>query len=258
MGKKNVYLIAGQSNAVGASLVKDLNAAVRAKRFSVMLYQAGDFSDGNENICNAWQSEIYCGMGGKPSYMGIETGIAERLAEIGSDNAVLRYAYGATNLAYSWNPLANKAPTDISDEGYCFFKWRETLVRGLKELEKTGGYNIRALVWMQGEGDATDKFQAERYFENLTCLAAEMRKQCDFPKMPFIVGEITTSVADAPWADVVRAAQKKFCETDCCAAFVPSLDLRVMSDKWHWIADDAYEMGLRFGSAIEKLCGQIV
>ena len=93
-----VFLIAGQSNAVGTSPTDGLEGYVFP---DVLLWQAGEFTEENEKLQNVWLRGVRPGMGYTPRHSGIELGICAGLKK-GMPRAFVRYAYGTTDLVRDW------------------------------------------------------------------------------------------------------------------------------------------------------------
>ncbi len=244
----DVYIIAGQSRAVGMSPIDTLDASLRDKVYPVKLFQAGDFSGGNERLTYKWLNEIACGMGGRPRCMGIEMGVAEQLTAGGRPSAIIRYAYGATDLAHCWKPLTSREPepTRREDAGYHYNEWRKTVDFALLSF-KDGRVRLKAIIWMHGEEDATDARRAAKYREHLTDLFAAMRFELNCPRLPVVVGEIGIGAGGGSCFDAVRTAQRMVCALDGRAVLVPADGLGEMRDAW--TGNNAFEMGRRLGKA---------
>ena len=75
----DIYLIAGQSNAVGCTFVNTLSESIQGEKFeNVYLYQEGNFSV--EHYGEIIKG-VTLGMGNNSSQMGIEYGISKVLNE---------------------------------------------------------------------------------------------------------------------------------------------------------------------------------
>ncbi|MBQ9545405.1 MAG: hypothetical protein IJV00_09805 [Clostridia bacterium] len=252
----DVYLIAGQSNAVGCSDLSTLPEDFVPEVFDrVVIYQEGNF-------CPDFYAKpvrgVKLGMGCKTDQMGIEYGIAKYLQEHSeNDCALIRYAMGGSNLYHDWMPrfLWEAEPRFIGQHGFSFKCWAETVENGLNCLMNEGCMpRIKALAWMQGESDAARSAErAGEYLKNLSDLVFSMRVQLRLPSLPVAVGEIATHAPAAPWSDEVRAAQKAFAESDKNAAFVSTKDIPVGRDGLHFDAPEAVRLGLRFGETLLSL-----
>lgn len=251
--KIDVYLIAGQSNAVGCTKTSTLPSDFKGETFDkVYLYQEGNF-------CPTYYGKlikgVHLGMGCNEDHMGIEYGIAKYIQEHSDNEAVLiRYGYGGSNAYLDWqpSPLWKDSPTFIGQYGFHYKTWAQTVVNGLSLLIKNGFLPvIKGVAWMQGESDA-DKSQqiAEDYYENLCNLIYTMRTELRLPQLPFAIGEISTKCDVAPWADVVRQAQRKFTETDKNAVLVETKDIPAGADGLHYDGLEDLALGLKFGEAL--------
>ena len=101
-GEIDVWLIGGQSNAVGYGEYKSGHDLPEAKTddryytgFDNVLY-FGEHEIFNSNVTG--YTPVTLGMGQKPTRSGAELGIAKALADSGKMNAVIKVAYGATEL----------------------------------------------------------------------------------------------------------------------------------------------------------------
>lgn len=249
----DVYLIAGQSNAVGCSKLSTLPEDFAPEVFDgIILYQEGNF-------CPAYYGTpvrgIRLGMGCKTDQMGIEYGIAKYLHEHGkTEAALIRYAMGGSNLYHGWLPrfLWEDEPRFIGQHGFHYKMWAQTVENGLRMLMQEGFLpHIKALAWMQGESDADkDEQTAKDYLTHLEDLVFSMRTELRLPFLPVAVGEIATHAPAAPWSDEVRMAQKKFAENDPDAVLVSTKGIPVGRDGLHFDAPEDLVLGLRFGEAL--------
>lgn len=244
-----VFLIAGQSNAVGTSPTDGLEGYVFP---DVLLWQAGEFTEENEKLQNVWLRGVRPGMGYTPRHSGIELGICAGLKK-GMPRAFVRYAYGTTDLVRDWRSesLWRALPGKRGDAGWEYLCWKNAFLRA----QEAAGEPLEAegLFFMQGESDAYNREGAARYAENLAALLSDMRAFLGRADLPVCIGEIATKVsAYAPYAEQVRAGQRACCARDKNAAWVPSADLP-MSDGWHYTARGAVALGERFAAAMARL-----
>jgi iduronate 2-sulfatase len=61
--------------------------------------------------------------------------------------------------------------------------------------------------------------------------------------------------ADRVWnhGEIVREAQARFAERDCCAALVTTADGYAYSDPWHYDTAGFLDLGRRFADALHQL-----
>ena len=248
----NVYLIAGQSNAVGCTSLKTLPEGFKGEIFDkVTMYHEGNF-------CPTYYGKltkgVRLGMGCNTDFMGIEYGIAEVLQESDEESALIRYGYGGSTLYLDWQPrtLWAEEPQFLCQYGFSYKVWAQTVFNGLAKLMQAGyAPEIKGLAWMQGESDA-DKTKeiADAYYENLRDLILSMRTELRLPTLPVAIGEIATKTSLAPWADIVREAQARFAQDDPFAALVSTRDIPAGKDNLHFDAPEDLELGNRFGKAL--------
>ena len=253
----DVFLIAGQSNAVGCTFLKSLPEDFEAETFpEALLYQEGNFS----TACyGRLQRGITLGFGHCPVQMGIEYGISKALSGSG-EFALLRFAVGGSTLHFDWIPPQTWEPPPrfYGQPGIYYDGFRRMVPNGITELVNAGyAPRIRALVWMQGESDA-DKTEeiAKAYYENLTGLAEAIRAALYLPELPIVVGEIATQAPAAPWSDLVREGQRRFCEEDPNAYLVSTKDIPIGKDGMHFDGAEDYRLGMRFGEVLREIVGK--
>jgi hypothetical protein len=115
----------------------------------------------------------------------------------------------------------------------------------------------KAILWMQGESDASFSPEiAAAYEANLSILMAELRKTFGNPELPVLIGQIS---AASQWqygtarenAETVRNAQQTVVQKDKNAKLISGADSYVLTDGWHYRAQDYVDMGKRFGEALK-------
>ena len=270
-GEIEVYLIAGQSNAVGYGEVSEFTAT--DSRFTngfnnVLYYGEGEHWDGDDNKPPLEFVPTTVGLGQNPSRVGAEIGIASALGDSGKMNAIIKCAWGGTSIYNStaetslkhgtWTSPTYIANHNISTDGnkcgrlYTWFL--ETVTHGLDMLE-ADGYTpvIKGIWWMQGEAETGSEKPATAYNELLTTLINDMRADLtditgiDQSVLPFVMGEITRNpTSNQPaYLDVVCQAQ-----LDVAAAldnvFVVDTTGLAQQDGWHYTADAQVIIGERF------------
>jgi len=278
----DVYLIAGQSNAVGMARLELLDEQYRKEYPNVWLFNGGD---GPREEQWKWVS-VRPGQGtiaaGIPMF-GPELGMASVLKKEDEPVAFIKYAYGGTAI-YRNEDLNNKpgnhdnwhGPWDgiaaaetleevnESTSGRLYTEWKMTVKKGLAEL-KEKGYQpvIRGFVWMQGETDGEILFNNQKhqaapvYAHNLRCLFAAFRKELsaisgqDQAHMPIVFGEINRfSRCICQVETIVQAQMEVGKEPDNYLIMTEDLPIDPAIDEWHWNGNEEYFLGVRFG---EKL-----
>lgn len=192
-----VIFLAGQSNAVGQSYsfhLQDKGSEITAAQYAEYkngLDNAYIYYNNCEGIADEYKhtystdfTEVKFGQGvgvaDTEKYpegaFGPELGLAEYWREFypGEKLYIIKYAYGGTNLYSRW-----RSPSSVADDaaggevGDLYIKTVNFARNGIRLLEQKGlAPQIDALVWMQGESDATHYFT---YYERYAYFAEDMR-----------------------------------------------------------------------------------
>lgn len=193
----SVYLMAGQSNLVGAALQANL-----APDYTAPLAGAYIWGARTEFV------PLAPGFDGRYTKFGTELGFGRRIIEHSHEPVYLiKSGLGATTLAEDWSP-------DGINNSYDRFT--QTVDAALKELSTQGiAYDIKGLVWMQGEHDVWTADFAAAYEQNLTQLINAIRTRYD-SDLTIAIGLIRGDLpADTrtPLAQV-RVAQRRVAAAD--------------------------------------------
>ncbi|PSS29310.1 Carbohydrate esterase [Actinidia chinensis var. chinensis] len=81
----------------------------------------------------------------------------------------------------------------------------ENMVKRTKAAVASGG-EIKAVLWFQGESDASSQQDAESYKANMEIFIHDVRSDLQLPSLPII--QVAIVSGDAKYMDVVREAQK--------------------------------------------------
>jgi hypothetical protein len=128
-------------------------------------------------------------------FLGPEIGFGERMRELcpGEKVALVKYAYDGSNLHTQWNPGADAS--DTGNWGVHFTEFVNTVNRGMAALEAEGwDPEIKGMLWVQGEADATAESSGTAYGTNLVHLIARVREQFAANASPggirFVAGQV--------------------------------------------------------------------
>ncbi len=239
-GTIDVYLIGGQSNAVGYGM--DTNGALIAEDVR--------FRDGFDNVLYYGELERW---GASPQFTefetakmgqgvawvtnpverrsGAEIGIASALADNGKMNAIIKCAWGATHIypdsmydisfaqgtwtspSYIANYNVDTSANDMIGRMYNWFT--QTVTTGISKLVDMG-YTpvIKGMWWMQGEAEMFTQEMSSQYANLLTALISDVRSDVtkitgqDCSEMPFVFGLPAwneNNSARPPFQDAVRS-----------------------------------------------------
>ncbi len=227
-----IFLVAGQSNGDGRGNPTDLPANLQNPQ-GVPIFHNGQWHGLQPGLTD----QNHPGLFGPEITFGRD--VAEALA--GENVALVKYAWGGTNLAVDWNP-------DTPGAHYTAFM--NAVRQALANVGPDYLPEIAGMIWMQGESDTGDVTRAESYEANLTNFIETVRTDLGAPDMPFVIGEIL----DYPtytYADVVREAQANVAAADRMVALVRTDDLPIIvGNDNHYNAAGQMELGSRFALAV--------
>ena len=279
----DIYLIAGQSNAAGKTMVNERELAALDSRyvegFEHILY-AGSAGNLNVNPIEYDIQKVKIGLGAGDRYMGPEVGMAEALSEYynpktGAYAGFIKYAVGGTSLLYTggkdWaSPSYKETLTETKDTtGYYYNEFIDEVKQRMEEFEEAGFEPvIKGLYWMQGEKDRAKtkeyttafKYFAEDVRDDLTKATGQ-----SLQNMPILIGEISRTFESASAADIkinnaFIAAQRKLPDVASDCYIIPSSEYDmnfaesiVGSDNAHWNYKDCLTIGNLVGECFEEL-----
>lgn len=270
MQKENydVYIMAGQSNMSGLGSVTHLPNNIEAKISQVEIFHGSSVADSAAPLgIGCWQTLRpghgfgFSSDGLKNSYaqtFGPEIGFAQRILEINPGRKILLIKY--SRVATS---LDAKASMDIGywlpeSDGKTnqFNHLIATIKRALETFKKQKqshnlNFNLKALLWMQGESDAAfTKSIAERYHSNLSQFIMRFRKELKRPHFPIIMGRISDSYMHNkpvwPYLSVVQRAQEQLAKSDSFISIIKETEQYSYVDKAHYDAASLLRLGKRF------------
>jgi hypothetical protein len=229
-----VYLMAGQSNMDGAGLVAGLQPPYSAPQPGVKFWN---------NKTSDWAA-LQPGIGANTSAeFGPELSFGYAMHTAFPDDAIclIKYAVGATSLAYDWNP---------NGSGWCYNNFKATANAAIDRLSAAGySPEIAGMLWMQGESDAYIGM-ASVYAENLTNFIGRVRSDFAAPNMPFVIGRINTYTwGTAANNELVREAQMAVPGTVDNASWINTDDLP-LSYAGHFNTQGQITLGARFASEL--------
>ena len=223
LGPVDVIVISGQSNAVGCTHVDCIKRSIGAEKYNEYMKGYEGIQIAFDSWTKTWDEDppryysqnkskdetfmkVMLGQGNSQASFGPEIGIAERMHEKYSGKLFLiKYACGASNLKDDWakrnSPMYNR-----------FVEYVKLQMNNLKEMGYTP--TIKAMCWMQGEGDSYDGYYQE-YYDNTKEFVGNLRQ--DFQELsgnkdfPFIDAGINNS-PEWQYYRKVNEAKQKFAE----------------------------------------------
>ncbi|MBQ8884907.1 MAG: hypothetical protein IJY62_00815 [Clostridia bacterium] len=240
----DVYLIAGQSNAVGLSRWSSLTCSEEKKTeytegYSNVLYRG----HGDSINVTAYDTTVKSGLGSDKNCIGTELGIAETISANNPDkkSLVIKRAVGGSYLhdekrvsteaarvtagnAGNWCPPSMRSDTPLSEYTGALYDELVELVEETVAHYQSEGYTVhlKGTFWMQGEaetdpvnvGESSVTVTAEGYAELLTALIGDLRGDLEpvfdnyAPAAPFVVGKIApTFNGGGAGVERIRSAQ---------------------------------------------------
>lgn len=222
-----LFIIAGQSNALGQASTTGLPASLLIPQSNVSIYNRTD-----------WMT-LQPGLGADATQFGPELTFGRDIATLFPDEHIglIKYAVGATALWDDWKATAPR--------GQMYTDLLKVIQNALADLGPGPTPEIAGVVWMQGESDALEGHGAE-YEANLTSFIQQLRADLGIPGLIFGIGQITHNW---PNAALVMQAQANVCATIPLANLVYTDDL-VTGTQNHYDTNGMMILGSRFAKAM--------
>lgn len=246
-----LYIIAGQSNAVGGALASTISNRDYAASYPDA--QIRRLLELDTPGTPAGWDRAFTDVAPRPpinnpespnTIHGVELTLARGLAEHYGPDVVLLFHAGTsgTNLAADWLPTATTGLRLYS----------QVKAEALRLVKSTGA-EVCGFVWIQGNGDANTSQNATNYAANLRTLIRQVRT--DFPGCKFVYDQLTPYETNT-YKDVVRAGQATVASEVEFADFVTMLPTEgyTMRDvTTHYDSNAFIQLGRRFARALLTL-----
>lgn len=253
----DVFIVLGQSNAHGYSFWSNLSQSLKdVDRNNNLMYQgtldvdlvtwlAGTWEQIDPPTNTSWEFA---------DCFGPEVGFSDtikNLVDTGASTtftkspAMVKFAKGGSNLVIDWDP------TDPNN--YMYDGWISTL-NDFKTKLTNGGYtyNIRGVIWFQGETDASSLVAANAYEANLTSFIAQLRSDVGDPNLPFVISKIKWEPGQDPgWETEVRTAQQNVADALVNVSILDAANY-TRKDNVHLDAASMYQYGIDAVAAMEQ------
>ncbi len=218
----DVVIMAGQSNMVGCSRFTYLNDSANAAKYHEYLNGYSGVRIAYDNLTKT-AFEVYpeqntsrgafvkamLGQGNADITFGPEVGMGEILSKTEHNNKIflIKYACGASNLLDDWAAPSSGRISGLYDRFVRYVRAQ------IKVLQDEGfAPSIRAMCWMQGEGDSYPGYSIE-YLSQLSYFVGDLREEllefCDGVEFAFI----DAGISDSPmWLEyaTVNTAKEQF------------------------------------------------
>lgn len=250
--KAKVFILSGQSNMSGGGYVVPeglrFDPAVGGK---VRMWDASDVWN-KRGVLGKWASLNELQVIKKEMRMdmiGPEFGFAKAMCGLYPSEEIhlIKVAKGGTPINF-WLP-------DEKGKANGHTQLLANLRNALGKIE--GEYEIKGMLWMQGESDAKTQADAEAYQKKLEQLIALMRKETGKPELPFVIGKISSRILESPkfkmpFVKTVQSGQEAVTKTDKHAFVIDTDDLSQRDDLVHFDQEGQLDLGKRFGEAMIK------
>lgn len=265
---RDLILVAGQSNAVGFDAYTSQLIEDAVDRKVMFWWRVGDPPPDEHDVTSgsAWKTlqaqpqgsprektsapRQYGNFAKPEGGFGPEIGLARELnAKGGKSLAIIKVAFSGTAVAQDWNP------DDPREGGSCYRALIETVKSAVTTAKKQNiELRLRALVWVQGESDATPAY-APLYAKNLTRMLSCLRGDLDAPGLLALIG-VNTRFGNGknPYMPKIIASQKVIDAQDSLTAYVDTEGAETLPPSHtHFTAKGTLEIGARFASALLSL-----
>jgi len=260
-----IYIMAGQSNMEGPGSTQKIpqeEQRLLAPRNDVWITWAGRTT-----------GPLKPGYG--PWGFGPELGSGHVLGNgLDTDAFIIKVAVGGTCQATDW-----RAPSSVKraggEVGYLYkrlIKRTHSLLAHFEEFyppAKGRGYEVAALLWLQGESDACRPQYTAEYRQNFFEFIRDVREDLGIKKLPVIIAKINDSTqwdgSESPHAAkdkngkprgkpgggrTIRAVQQEAADT---LKNVVAFETKDLDPGYHYDTPSIIEIGRRFGKAAVRI-----
>lgn len=262
---RDLILVAGQSNAVGFDAYASEMPVDAADKEVMFWWRVGDPPPDEHDVTSGgkWTTlqpqpkgtpkeknnaaRQYGNFAKAEGGFGPEIGLARELkAKEGKPLAIIKSAFSGTAVAQDWNP------DDPGIGGSCYRALVET-VKSAIAAAKTRQIELRfrALVWVQGESDATPA-HAPLYAKNLTRMLGRLRADLAAPEMIALIGVNTRfGNGENPHMPRIIESQKAVAAEDPHTVYVDTAGAETLPPRHtHFTARGTLEIGRRYAAAL--------
>lgn len=258
--KVKVYIVAGQSNAVGyASQAILLPPNLQDPQKNVMFWYeegpSGSASNPSLRIrSTGWvplkfqTDPDHKTFGDNINGFGSEIKLGKILSNATFDDvAIIKFGINQTTLANHWN---------ASTPGVLYTDMINEIDDALLELNNLGlEVEVAGFFFMHGEWDAISAFDAIVYESNLNYFIQRVRSDLSAPDLPFMIGRVNKWIHLSPYGishsnvNLVRTAQENVAGNDPFATLCDTDSLEINFDYLHFTAAGELLLGHCFAVA---------
>jgi hypothetical protein len=263
----NVYILAGQSNALGTTFGEGSTAAQYGPGADAADANAQFFWSNTDGVNTVYPTTLYGDSAGvittlkmqqgdsnNPAFWGPEFGFARTLAAAGQSNVlVIKASRGGGG-----NTWWDKAAFDANpNSGHMWGALRDTVNAALTAAKNAGNeIHVRGLLYEQGESNSPA--EAAIADTRLSDLAANLKQHINTnfgnaaAGMQLVAAEISNSTTNATTI-TTTARQRLLADARSDVAFIQTHDQPLKSDALHFGRDAKLAIGQRFADAFLDL-----
>ncbi|MEM9722582.1 MAG: sialate O-acetylesterase, partial [Bacteroidota bacterium] len=260
---KDVFIYAGQSNAVGAQGAPQYLSVSPEDQDAYIDYA---WNIPGEQSSLGWDKLQLLQMDPIRKGHGAEISFARYLFNRGYTNlGMIKFAKGGTNLNYNWNPNTNLTEYDEGTKNGMYPAMRNfvnTQLASLSGKDQNISHRISGFLWHQGEGDMNPTM-APNYKANLLNFVRSLRE--DFGEdLPVFIASVYNPNATPAEGEAIRLAQREVADGDP-RVYIVNLDsiyydangdpspTNVGQDKLHYNSSGLVKIGNAFGRMVKTL-----
>lgn len=241
----DLYLLGGQSNAVGAESTPSVPDSLRNPIPNSLI-----FNYTNDSIEQLQYGVNNFGFPSSTAKHGIELAFMYKRYQLTGDTSyMIKYAQSGTYI-YKMNGLKD---WNVGSYHEWYWTFRQTVNAGLGWLDQSGHYpNKITLIWMQGEQDSDSLVHANAYYQNTLNLF--LRLKHDIPALAnmqvIIVKTRNINASNSNYDTNVAAAQQQLADdypSWIQAVSVADIDT---SNNIHFTSDGYNRVGIRVAGLI--------
>ena len=244
----NVYLLAGQSNALGA-FTGEYSAEYDTEPANVQFYNNGNLS----TLIPDSTAPYYFGDG-----LELELGRQMVLHEPGADFAILKHAGAGQSLYDQSDWYADGTSSSVND-GTAYLNFQNSTARALTDLSDRGyTTQLRGFIWVQGEADAAEGRSTEEYTADLTNFIVDVRST--YGDIPFIFTRLSDNavILDAATKSmnrvgVIQAAQDSVDASVEGTYLIHSNSFELIGDNVHYSASGQITHGATVYNTLQSI-----
>jgi hypothetical protein len=232
-----VFIIAGQSNAVGGGAPSTLEPALAVPQQSLYQY---DLVGAQPGASEDWE-QLRPLLIPQVSTFGAEVSFGQAMhRRLGEPVAIIKVAANGTALGARWAPRLND-----------LYPWMmEKVNSSLAQLVDQGIQpDLGGFLWIQHEGDAGVLSLAQAYDDNLRELASTLRTDLAAPTLPFLFNEVHSQL-NRSFVNELRQSQFNALAADPLMRMFNADDLTLNPDFVHFTGGMHIEVGRRFADLL--------